>query len=457
MLITKQLDGITGDPGPHPGLEPRELLLAAPMSRTQVVAIVVTMALFALDGFDVLAITFAAPAVARDWGIGKAALGTAFSAGLVGMAAGSFLIAPLADVRGRRALTMFSLVLMIAGCLWTALTGGLGDLIASRLLTGLGVGTMIAVVIPLAAEYSNARRHDLAVSLLNIGYPVGGVAGGLLAAHLLPVHGWRTIFVCAAALGAAMLVISWLWLPEPVPSLIARPRRTARAQAAALAQVNAFLMRCGHAAVTHLPPPASRTTVPLTKLFRDGMTATTLKVTATYFLYVMTNFYLQTWVATLIANLGFPASQAAAVAVWVSLGGICGGLAVGALSGRIGLKGLAIAAQIGAVISIIALGFTPANLVLLRIASAVAGFFTLGAMIALYSVVARAFPAQMRASGTGFVVGSGRLGSALSPALAGLLFSTGLHQGAVSAVMAMPALLAAAVLLSYRVRSKTVD
>ncbi len=323
-------------------------------------------------------------------------MGTAFSVGLVGMAIGSFLIAPVADVRGRRALTMVSLVLMIAGSIWTALAGGLAGLIASRLLTGLGVSTMIAAVIPLAAEYSNARRHDLCVSLLNVGCPIGSVAGGLLAAHLLPSYGWCAVFVCAAGLGAAMLAVSWVWLPESLPSLIARPHRTARAQADALAQVNAFLTRCGHTAVTRLPTPASRKTVPLVNLFHDGMAATTLKVTATYFLYVMTNFYLQTWVATLIANLGFPAAQAEAVAVWVSLGGICGGVTVSALSGRVGLKGVAIAAQLGAVTSIVALGFTPANLGLLRIASAVTGFFTLGAMIALYSVVARAFPPGAR-------------------------------------------------------------
>ncbi len=68
MVMTGRLDGVAREYGSFRELDPREVLLAAPMSRLQVVAISVTVALFALDGFDVLAITFAAPAVARDGG-----------------------------------------------------------------------------------------------------------------------------------------------------------------------------------------------------------------------------------------------------------------------------------------------------------------------------------------------------------------------------------------------------
>ena len=80
----------------EPG-DPRQLLLDAPMSGFQTRAVATTIALCALDGFDVFAITFAAPALLGDWGIGKAELGLALSAGLLGMALGSLLLSPLAD------------------------------------------------------------------------------------------------------------------------------------------------------------------------------------------------------------------------------------------------------------------------------------------------------------------------------------------------------------------------
>ena len=78
------------------------MLAQRPMSRLQIFAVAVSVALNALDGFDVLAITFAAPGIARDWGIGPAQLGVALSSGLVGMALGSLLLAPFGDRHGRR-------------------------------------------------------------------------------------------------------------------------------------------------------------------------------------------------------------------------------------------------------------------------------------------------------------------------------------------------------------------
>jgi MFS family permease len=93
----------------------RRRIDAAPMSRAQISAVAMTVILSALDGYDVLSVTFAAPAIALDWAIGKAALGIVLSSGLAGMAAGSLLLAPLADIHGRRKLVLASLARRIRG------------------------------------------------------------------------------------------------------------------------------------------------------------------------------------------------------------------------------------------------------------------------------------------------------------------------------------------------------
>ncbi len=437
--------GIDGGPAET---DPRTLMLSAPLSRAQITAIAILVALCALDGFDVLAMTFAAPAVASNWGLGKAVLGSVFSSGLIGMAVGSFVIAPAADRFGRRRLVLLSLAMMVMGSFWSAAASSVAVLIMSRVLTGLGVGAMIAVINPLAAEYANTRRRNLAIGLLNSGYPIGGIGGGLLAAHLLSHHGWRAIFESTAFIGLAMVVVVWWGLPEPIAPLLAR-RTTATLQ-----RVNDYLARCGHPLLTGLPPLSRSVPLVWRDLFRSNMRATTLKTTGAYFLYVMTNFYLQSWTSALVGNLGFSASQAAVVSVWVSVGGILGGCFIGVASNAIGLRRMVILAQIGAGLFITLFGSVPANLLLLKGAAALAGFFTFGAMIGLYAVIAQSFPVEMRASGTGFVIGCGRLGSALSPALAGFLFATGLHAGEVSAMMVLPAILSAVVLLTHGVTSK---
>jgi MFS transporter, AAHS family, 4-hydroxybenzoate transporter len=121
----------------------RAMLDTAPLSRAQVIAIALTALLGAVDGYDVLAMAFAAPGISAEWGIGKAALGLTLSSGFVGMTAGSFLLSPLADRYGRRKIVLFTLVLMAFGMLMAALARSAVELAGWRLLTGLGVGALV--------------------------------------------------------------------------------------------------------------------------------------------------------------------------------------------------------------------------------------------------------------------------------------------------------------------------
>jgi hypothetical protein len=71
-------------------------------------------------------------------------------------------------------------------------------------------------------------------------------------------------------------------------------------------------------------------------------------------------------------------------------------------------------------------------------------------VVGLYPILAQTFPAALRASGTGFVIGIGRGGSALGPVLAGALFAGGSGLLTVSLVMGSGALIAAAMMVLLR-------
>jgi len=426
-------------------LDPREVLLSSPMSAYQQMGVAVAVALCLLDGFEVFAATFAAPAIKAAWGVNQAQIGLVLSAGLLGMAAGSLAIAPAADVVGRRRLLFLSLALMIIGDACSANTRSVQALMVTRLFTGLGIGPMIAVVSSLVAEYSNARRRDLCLTMFGAGFPVGGILGGFYAAYLLPVYGWHAIFLTAALLGLVMSMVVYLLLPEPIAPMIARPR------ADTLLKVNTYLKRCGLASIEELPaPPQDASSVPFSALFKPGMAALTILIMSIYFLHVVTLFFAQTWVPSLIANEGIPATEAALAGVLVNIGGICGGLLLGATSTRLGLKPLVVAAMAGGAIMTALFGSIPPNFILLAGGAAGMGFFLQGAMMGLYAVVARTFPAQMRVSGTGLVIGIGRIGSAAGPALAGALLGGGVTRNIVAVTMGAPALAAALLLLKFR-------
>lgn len=428
-------------------VDPRVDQLAQPMSAHQKVAIFVIVLLCVVDGLDVMAITFAVPAIKALWGIDQAQVGLILSSALLGMAVGSLFIAPLADILGRRRLIFLSLATMIAGTLWTAVSQSVVELMWSRVFTGLGVGAMVAVISSMTAEYANTRSRDFCQTMFGIGFPIGGLLGGVLAGALLPVYGWTSIFYAASAFGIVLLPVVWLYLPEPIAPMMARPGRDT------LARVNAYLQRCGREPIDELPtPPATARVAPLKALFATGMAGVTLLITAIYFMHVVTLFFVQSWAPSLVVSLGFAPGQAALIAVFVNVGGILGGPLLGVSSMRVGLKALVIIAMCGGAIVTALFSLLPPSFVLLALGSAAMGFFLQSAIMGLYAVVARTFPADMRASGTGFVIGVGRIGSAISPLLAGVLMTAGLSRSDVAFVMAAPALLAALLLFKFRVQ-----
>src|SRR4030095_1160685 len=151
--------------------DPRDVIAHSPMSRLQILVVGVTIALNALDGFDILSISFASPGIATEWGIDRAALGIVLSMELIGMAIGSIVLGGVADRFGRRPTILGCLLVMTGGMVMVTTVTGLVQLSNWRVVTGLGIGGMLAAINAVAAEFSNAHRRHLNVSLMSIGYP----------------------------------------------------------------------------------------------------------------------------------------------------------------------------------------------------------------------------------------------------------------------------------------------
>ena len=434
-------------------LAPRDihrLLDEAPMSRVQITAVMITGALSMLDGYDVLSVSFAAPALVHTWHIGKAALGLVLSSRLLGMAAGSLVLAPMADIWGRRAAVLTALLLMIAGGLMSAIAGSAGAMSISRIVTGLGIGLLVAVISPLAVEFANLKRRASAVSIMAVGYPLGGVIGGFAAAALLHSFGWPSIFVVKSILGALFLPIVLIWLPESPAYLMSRrhPR--------AIERLSAFMIRCGHGPVATLAAEeASPKGRGYGALFAPGQASVTFRLVAVNSLYAMAAYYVLSWLPQMVADAGYPPSTASSVAAVANLSGVAGGLLLGFAARWIKLRGLVIAAAVGLSISMAAFGFAPPYLPLLTLAAGICGFFMIAGVSGIYTTVATAFDAQSRAAGAGFVIGIGRIASAVAPYLAGWMFASGLGRGQVSIAFAGLALLSA-LALAIPFKSKVV-
>src|SRR6186997_3334520 len=68
----------------------------------QIRVFILCMICLIMDGFDVQAMGYVAPAVVSDWGISRALLGPVFSAANFGVLIGSLVFSVVADKIGRR-------------------------------------------------------------------------------------------------------------------------------------------------------------------------------------------------------------------------------------------------------------------------------------------------------------------------------------------------------------------
>jgi benzoate transport len=422
--------------------DPREMLNQAAMVRLQYVVIAITVALNALDGFDVMAISFASPGIAAEWNTTMAGLGFILSMELWGMAAGSLLLGGVADHVGRKPTILGCLMMMTLGMYMVTTTSSLVVLSFWRIVTGLGIGGMLAAINAMAAEYSNVRSRPMAIAIMAAGYPIGGVVGGLVVSQLLKTMDWRVVFYFGSLMTAIMIPTVYFMMPESVHWLMRkRPANV-------LERINTTMGRLGHAALSVLPDVRDE---PKRKAFVDifskHMLPTTLLVTAAYFLHIVTFYFILKWVPKLVVDMGFSPSSAGGVLTWASVGGAIGALTFGLLSRKFELKKLTLFMFVCSWLTTALFGQTSEDLLILSALVAFAGYFINAGIVGMYAIVAEVFPTHVRASGTGFAVGIGRGGSVSSPIIAGFLLQGGLELPVLSIVMGTGSVMAAAALM----------
>ena len=400
------------------GANPINVINDTPMGSRQWIVVVMMVLLNALDGFDVLSSAFAAPGISAEWQIERAALGVVLSAELVGMGFGSVLLGGLADKFGRKNTMLLCLVLMAAGMFLASIAQAVEPMVAFRFLTGIGIGGMLAATNAVTAESSNTRWRRTAIAAYVAGYPLGAIIGGVAASEwLLPDYGWRSVFVFGSVVTAALIPVVMLLIPETAAY---------HATKGNLAGVNKTLRAFGKPPIDALPPIVADSIKPKVTdiLSNRRLRPITLLLAFGYMFHTITFYYILKFAVQIVSEYppGYPPAEAATVLTWANVGGFSGSLLFGFVMARLGVKWpTALMLLIGSVM-VASFGMGRETLDGWQWATILTGFFTNAAISGYYAAFARGFPAYARATGTGFVLGIGRLGAAGSPIIAGLLF-----------------------------------
>lgn len=366
-----------------------------------------------LEGFDIQSMGVAAPKMAPALGLDAAQKAWAFSASLFGLIAGAAGGGWLADRYGRRPVLIGATVIFGVFSLATAAVTGFEPLALVRVLTGIGLGGAMPILIALASERASAARKTFMVTLVAAGMPLGGAAAGLLARSDLSAD-WRVIFLAGGLLPLFIAPALWLWLPET-------RSEEARSQSG------------------------------LAALFAPARLPTTLLLWVAYAACALVLHLFLNWLPTLLIARGFTPPQAATVSTLFNLGGAAGSVALGLSIDRLGGRWPFVVVFLALAGAIALLGGPVAGFGATALIGFVVGALLVGGQFGLYGLGPHYYAAPVRGRGVGAAVAAGRLGSAMGPLVAGQLLSAGAAAGQVTAAT-IPFVLtagAAAVLLSY--------
>jgi MFS family permease len=365
-----------------------------------------------VDGYGVVAVAFVGKAIERLWHLPPSLLGLVFAAGPAGMVLGSFVIAPAADRVGRRTVALCALLLTALGMAAAALAPSLVPLLAALVLTGMGVGGVLATLNTLVAEIAPPERRGMVMAIFSAGYPLGSTVAGVIAMGLMPRLGWQIVFLLGAALTVAVLLLNLATLPESRVT-------TARAASGDRAQL----------------------------LGADRLPVT-LGVSLAFFLNMVSFYFVLLWTARMTIALGLPEQDGAMAMTLVNLGSLVGPLIFGRLVDRFGIARVAPIYFVGFGLAIALFAGGGPVPVAIDAMAVLVGLAMGGAMTSLYMLAAQVFPVEIRAAGTGLAIGVGRVGAAIGPMLAGLGLQAGIGRGGLYLLFALPPLCVAVLLAS---------
>jgi MFS transporter, putative metabolite:H+ symporter len=217
---------VSGPIGPAPTADAWTLIARfenIPFSRWHIRARIIVGSATFLDAFDALSMAYVLPVLAHLWALSQQQLGLLIGASYVGQVIGALVFSRLAETYGRIRSAAAAVAIMSVLSLGCAMADGFLMLIACRFAQGIGVGGEMPVAATYIGELSRAQGRGRYFLLYEMIFPVGLVAAGQIGTWLVPVLGWKIMFLIGGVPGLIVCVLLTR-LPESPRWLISRGR-----------------------------------------------------------------------------------------------------------------------------------------------------------------------------------------------------------------------------------------
>lgn len=390
--------------------------------RLMLLRVIVGIATF-FDAYTVLAIAFAMPQLVSEWKLSPTEIGLIISAGYIGQLFGAVIFGSLAEKYGRLKILFFTIMLFVSmdiACLF-AWSGA--AMMAFRFFQGIGTGGEVPVASAYINEFIGAEKRGRFFLLYEVIFPVGLMFAGMAGFFLVPIFGWKAMFI--VGLVPSVLTIPLRWFMPESPRWLASKGRFAEADAVVKLLEN-DATRDG--AVLREPvislveyKEAGRSD--WRELFKGIYLKRTLMIWGLWVCVYMVNNGLITWLPTLYKQVFHLPLQTSLAYGWMTSGvGVIASIACALLIDKVGRKPWYSTAFLLATVPLLTLtwlGATTATQVLVLATVTYAILQTIAFSLYLYS--AELYPTRLRAVGTGFGSGWLRAGSSIGPMLVGFI------------------------------------
>jgi AAHS family 4-hydroxybenzoate transporter-like MFS transporter len=366
------------------------------------------LAVLILDGFDVIAMGFIAPAIVADRKLSRAALGPVLSMGLFGLAIGALTGGPLADRFGRRKVIIGAVFFFGLMSLASAWSPNIAVLSVMRFLTGLGLGASQPNTATLASEYAPKKYRSLMVTVIYCGFTLGAAGGGFLSSYLIPTHGWASILVIGGAVPIVFTLILYFILPESAKFLAVK-HGGRNALESIVSQTEPSTASASTELVTAERENAGKGAIRL--IVAKPHTMVTLALWVGLFMNLMTVYFLNSWLPIIVKDNNFSLADAALVGAMMQVGGTLGNIVIGWEMDRFDSHKVMIGTLLAAGIFTVALAKLSPGLSGLIVLVFLLGYCINSTNTGWVALAASYYPTEMRATGTSWMTGIGRFGA----------------------------------------------
>ena len=369
------------------------------------VGVLCFMVLF-LEGYDITSMSYAIPSLIEAWHVKPPQFTTALTAGSFGLLFGALSAGLLGDRLGRKPVLIGCTAVFGLFSLLTAFAAGLTSLAVLRFFTGLGLGGGIPIAIALATDHAPVRSPRRLVILMSAGISVGNTVGGFIAAQIVKLTSWESIFVVGGLLPLLVIPVLLLFMPE----------------SQALRSVDA----------------SERRATPV-DLFRNGLALRTGILWTINLFNLVGNYFILFWLPAILHAKGLVPANAIFATTMYALGSIIGALITAPIVDRFGVERIIASILCLGALCVLTVGSFELPFPLLCIVICGAGIGIGGCQHGINSVSGALYPAAIRATGAGWALGFGRVGQIGGPLIGGTLLGLGWAARDIFLAAAVPA------------------